>query len=380
MEHLDDLRLCSLRARSQERALLAAFISRHVLMSDSFSNAYTSSMIRAGEALGYEDLCEIVQDESAFTSTLMPFDILSDSTGAWEDPCRPANGFIPGFSGDELTRKAHARALIQKSLKKIQDRYKIDGGTSHAGPYTDPEKGSGGQLENTTLIGTALPPKSSQSLNRTLSGLKRKPSFSGISDPTGLVQGKPSSAVSALFNPNHYSSPFIWDNDQIDNMPYGRSEICADTKLQVSDVRLGSGSVKRQCRLSPSKTDDLLDKNSHKNKGIFRSTHEIEWAEIAGKFEIVSSTERSSQSRSSTSHTHSTPVPIGSKIFAPYCSLIDFSNLPSDSDISDNEEDISDNAILDRHQKVLDGMKEKLDALMEVRQHYQDRSRRSSVR
>ena len=61
-------------------------------MSEAFSNAYTSSMIRAGAALGYDDLGEIVQDDSTKCSSQMPFDILSDATGAWEDPCRSVGG------------------------------------------------------------------------------------------------------------------------------------------------------------------------------------------------------------------------------------------------------------------------------------------------
>mmetsp|Transcript_16411 Transcript_16411/g.15859 ORF Transcript_16411/g.15859 Transcript_16411/m.15859 type:complete len:522 (-) Transcript_16411:153-1718(-) len=375
--HLDDLRMCALRARSQERVLLAALISRHVRMSDSFANAYTSSMIRAGEALGYEDLCEIVQNEGAFASTLMPFDILSDSTGAWEDPCRPPSGFVPGLTGDELTEKAHARALIQKSLRKIQDRYRIEGGSSNAGPYTDLNNtSSSGDADTISSVLSTSSPKTIPSLNRSLSGLKRKPSFA---EAKGLILGTPSSAVSALFNPNHYSSPFIWDNEDVENMPYGRHDECSgDKPRKISiDVRLSlGGGGKRVCRSPTSKANDYAN---FSKSGNHRSTHEIEWANVAAMFQPVCSTERSSShTRSISAHGHSTPVPLGSNIIAPYCRLIDVSNLPeeSDSDESDLEENISDEKILERHQKVLDGMKEKLDALMEVRQQCQERSRR----
>ena len=156
LKHLKELRLCALRVRSQERSMVASLVSRRNRISESFSHAYTSAMVRAGEVFGYEDLCDIVQHEGTATSSCMPFDILNDSTGAWEDPCRPALGFIPGLNGDELNKRAHSRALLQKSLKKLQDRHGIKGGTPNGGCYST----SGSNNGNKSFIS---PSKSSPS-------------------------------------------------------------------------------------------------------------------------------------------------------------------------------------------------------------------------
>ena len=119
VKHLDHQRMEALKAKVHERTLLAALISRRTKMSEAFSHSYTSAVVRAGEALGHEDICDVAQDEAAKASTLMPYDFFDDELGAWEDPCRPSGGFIAGLTGDELVHRAHARAMLQKSMRRL---------------------------------------------------------------------------------------------------------------------------------------------------------------------------------------------------------------------------------------------------------------------
>jgi hypothetical protein len=144
ISYLDESRKCCLHSKSQERALLAALISRKATMSLPFSHAYASSMVRAGEAIGHGELFEVVQNEEVNASTMIPYDVFTDESGAWEDPYRPIEGYTQNLSGDDLMRRAHARAMIQKSLKKLQDRHNIRGGTPNPGPYTDPPSSASG--------------------------------------------------------------------------------------------------------------------------------------------------------------------------------------------------------------------------------------------
>ncbi len=378
VDHLDELRMCSLRIRSQERALLASLVSRRSRMSEAFSHAYTSSMVRAGEALGYDDLGEIVQDETTKTSSLLPFDILSDISRAWEDPCRPIGGFVPGLDSDELFKRAHARAIIQKSLKKLQDRHLIKGGTSNAGPYADIQPSDQGKLTIKAANGVSSisPPKSSP---RSSSATKRKASISNSTDIFG----------STLFHPNHYSIPFVWDPSQGENTPYGRTSQFGSSVLynQVSKrPRLGSSSGDMNID-----SDFLInDIDFSSNDDTNRSTREIEWSQVAKMFRPVLVQERTSSR--AVDHHHSVAVPAGATIIAPFCRKLSNSNKSGDDDasemlsiISDDdyesdsgpEEDLDDEKILESHQKVLDHIREKFDAMMQVRQEIQERQRRA---
>jgi len=420
VQHLNNLRICALHALSQERALLATLVSRRSRMSEAFSHAYTSSMVRAGEALGYDDLGEIVQDESTKTSTLLPFDILSDSSGAWEDPCRPNRGFIPGLDSDELFKRAHSRSIIQKSLKKLQDRHSIKGGVSNAGPYADVQPSDQGKLTIKAANGVTSisPPKSSP---RSSSGSKRKGSYSLSSGMGGGSSGDIFGS-SILFNPNHYSSPFVWDTDDIENTPYGRESRNSKMRLSSKRPRLGSSTGLSSLSISPSpmlvekeeilsqdpntdednqsNKDDIKDSNDvlHPSNQFHRSTHEIEWSSVARMFRPVLITEKSSSSSSHNNHHHSVAVPAGSTIIAPFCRKLtppDGSN-SSDEDpflskISDDEseigddgsatsceeEDLNDENILEAHQKVLNHIRGQFDAMMTVRQQVQERIRRA---
>ncbi len=381
VDYLDELRMSSLRIRSQERALLASLVSRRSRMSEAFSHTYTSSMVRAGEALGYDDLGEIVQDESTKSSSLLPFDILSDMSREWEDPCRPAGGFVPGLDSDELFKRAHARAMIQKSLKKLQDRHLIKGGTGNAGPYADIQPSDQGKLTIKAANGVSSfsPPKSSP--RATSSASKRKASISSLNEGSGL----------SLFHPNHYSTPFIWDTDKEENTPYGRTSQLSETSMiqhLLKRPRLGSSTgevnVDSVERVTTVDDDVTLETN--------RSTHEIEWSQVAKMFRPVLVQERSSSRVGD--HHHSVAVPAGSTIIAPFCRKLSNINdaidpesasgemlsSKSDGDKNDSEsedDDLDDEKILQSHQEVLDHIREKFDAMMAVRQQIQERQRRA---
>jgi hypothetical protein len=372
VNHLDNLRMCALRGRSQERALLAALVSRRSRMSEAFSHAYTSSMVRAGEALGYDDLGEIVQDETTKTSTLLLFDILSDASGAWEDPCRPEGGFIPGLDSDELFKRAHARAIIQKSLKKLQDRHLIKGGTRSAGPYADVQPSDQGKLTIKAANGVSSisPPKSSP---RSSSGSKRK---SSVSAPSDMF-------CSTLFSPQHYSSPFVWDSDEVENTPYGRaSQFDARSFSNFASKRPRLGSSSQQI---VEDVDDLDGgRKSDDSNPLLLSTREMEWSSVAQMFRPVLISEKSS---SRIVDHHSVAVPAGSTIIAPFCRKFTTDEGTTEEDIytisddddnsSDVEEELDDEQILEAHQKVLDHIREKFDVMMLVRQQVQERQRRA---
>jgi hypothetical protein len=344
--YLDDLRMTALRLRCQERGLLASLLAKRTRMSEAFSNAYTSSMVRAGAALGYDDLGEIVQDESTQTSSQLPFDILIDATGAWEDPCRSKRGYGTNLDSDALLKRAHARAMIQRSLKRLQDRYGIKGGTKSAGPYSE----SFDQASPKCLSSPRPSPRS---------GNKRKASFSSAD----FLKNMNAAATTALFNPNHFSAPFIWD-DTVENTPYGRHGA-------ILNGRLRSPSVMGDKLLPTSKRLKTTDDDAQN----LRSTCAIEWEEVARMFEDVKPIEKTSSSRA---NDHNVAVPLGSTIFAPFCRKIDPEELPSDSDSDAEEENLEDNYILSGHQKVLDSIKDKFDMMMKIRQEYQDRTRRLS--
>ncbi|GFH56273.1 hypothetical protein CTEN210_12749 [Chaetoceros tenuissimus] len=353
VDHLDSLRMEALRYRCQERVLVASLIAKRTRMSEAFSNAYTSSMVRAGAALGYDDLGEIVQDESTKSSSQMPFDILSDASGAWEDPCRPLGGYGTNLDSDLLLKKAHGLAMIQRSLKKMQDRNNIKGGTPTAGPYSD-------KYEQTLHPSAASPHKPSPK------GPGKRKSFSG-----DTLQSMGSAAATALFNPTHYSEPFLWNANNIDNMPYGRHDIFQSSRVRADSV-VG-------LHLTDDSTEPNAKRQKQEHQGLMRSTREIDWSEIAHQFEEVKAIEKPSNKPKDHDDHHNIAVPLGSTIYAPFCRKIQDDDLPSDheSDL-DEEENMNDEHILSEHQKVLDVIKEKFDTMMRIRQDYQDRSRRSS--
>jgi len=363
VDHLDQLRMKALRYRCQERVLVASLISKRTRMSEAFSNAYTSSMIRAGAALGYDDLGEIVQDESTKSSSQMPFDILSDATGAWEDPCRSVGGYGVKLDSDELLKRAHARAMIQRSLKRLQDRHGIKGGTASAGPYSNSYDPAG--HSNATPSAHRPSPRGA--------GSKRKAFFSGGENLKSLN----TAATTALFNPSHFSTPFIWDAYDIDNFPYGRYDTEPTERLRSPSgvsrhlLEEGNSNVKKQ---KLSKNGPALVKNI-----FIQSTRAIDWTEVAQQFENVKPIEKpSSCARANDHDDHNVAVPLGSTIYAPFCRQIDPDNLPSDDGSEAEEEIMDDEHILAQHQKVLNTIKDKFETMMKIRLEYQEKSRRTS--
>ena len=373
VQYLDGARLCALRSKCRERALVAALISRTSTMPESFSHAYVSAMVRAGEAIGHDELFEQVQDEETMTSTMLPYDIFTDETGAWEDPCRPTGEFTANLTGEDLMRRAHARAMIQKSLKKLQDRLNIMGGTLTAGPYADPVPDADGSV-SAPAAGNERP-----QIQRTLSGsLKRKASSFSLASESSFDLGTGTAVATSmrLFNPRHYSTPLFWDPDELENKPYGKhTRGIRQRSFSLGRLSFGGSTDESETKTSrsfsvggpsPPKADE--DKDSH-----IRSTQEIDWADVATIFKSVALPGQTTPTAK-----QEEPRPSDRTIIAPFCRKVE--SPPVMSDEGDYvEEDISDEAILARHKVVLDGMKQKIDKAMEARQQALQRARSRSV-
>ena len=351
---LDECRLVALHSRSQERVLLASLISLKSVMSESFAHAYVSSIVRAGDALGHEALAEIVADDDLKISSMMPYDILREDNGGggWEDPGRPIEGFSPNLTGDVLTKVAHARAIIQKSLRRLQDRHSIKGGTPTFGAYADLANGQSQTPDSSaskTFNGFGGTPKSWN---------KRRIS-SSAEGPVPHGTGSAPATSWALYDPKHFSAPMPWNLKATENTPYGRHK------------------AGKPCSLGPSLTSGAKKKKEPGPNGdrpadsLGRSTFEIEWSDVADSFHNVK------LPRVSGAHAPHAPVASSNKsIISPFCRTIDETPTPSEEE-SDTEEDLSDEAVLARHQIVLDGMKDKLTAFMEARKKMQERRKKS---
>jgi len=372
VRHLDDLRMFALQARCQEQSLLASLMARWTNMSEYFSHVYTSSMVRAGEALGFESLCDIVQDEITMTSTLLPFDILSDSSGSWEDPCRPQSGFIHGLTAGELKRKAHARALIKNSLQIMQQ---VKGKFCKASPLLSSQDESG--FPGASGGNGGEPRTKATPISRSLSGVKRKLSSSGsYFDISGVPHRVSSSGAMTLLNPSHFSSSLSWNNDLIENMPYGRHDQILRESFS-SDLNINL--LGMFSNIEKSKKNRINSKARKHNWQ--RSTKELEWTHVAtlfGSAQIGGAIEKNSL-KSKSKQINFEPAIMGSNIFAPFCRKMNDSFLLYDSDSdSTSDEDIEDEVRLKKHQVVLDGMKQKLDDIMILRQQTPGKSRNKS--
>eukprot|EP00429_Kryptoperidinium_foliaceum_P008926 CAMPEP_0176010860 /NCGR_PEP_ID=MMETSP0120_2-20121206/4989_1 /TAXON_ID=160619 /ORGANISM="Kryptoperidinium foliaceum, Strain CCMP 1326" /LENGTH=1711 /DNA_ID=CAMNT_0017343711 /DNA_START=100 /DNA_END=5235 /DNA_ORIENTATION=- len=368
LDYLDETRKCALHSKSQERALLAALISRKATMSLSFSHAYVSAMVRAGEALGHGELFEVVQNEEVNVSTMIPYDVFTDESGAWEDPCRPINGYNASHNGDDLMRQAHARAMIQKSLKKLQERHNIKGGTSIPGAYTDPPAAAAGSDARSTASNTYA--TSSKG-----AWLKRKPSFSV--PPVQRGTGSAAATSWSLYEPKHTSAPLSWSSDCVENTPYGKHNSASKPRsLSLSQFTLQfPGRRGRQARSVSVASAEAPNKPIESDGGgMKRSTLEIPWGDVAGIFQNVN--------LPGTPRQLDTPAtPRSRTIFAPSIRQVKFEDLGTNSDNdSDGEEDLSEEMVLTRHQVVLDKMKEHLSAFFDARKKSQQekRNRRSS--
>ena len=312
-------------------------------MSEQFAHSYVSAMVRCGEALGHEELCEIIQDNQTSSSSLLPYDILSDATGSWDDPCRPLSGFSIGLNADELTKRAHARAQIHKSLFKLQEKFDIKGGVSSVGPYDDSTSGDGcgkhGKANNSlTPIGR----------NGTSGILRRKSDLNRSNSNL--------SASMARYNPLHYSLPLIWDTVAMENMPYGRHSVGGKRGKRSQGGGVGDSSRMKKSRIS---TNHAKENTGSKSK--IKSTEAIKWEDVSRYFQPVSVgvnnaslTPKKKASLNSENCIH---------IFAPIVKELEIEAEQLGSGWSENDdsdiEDITEEAVLARHQSVLDSMKEK---------------------
>lgn len=369
LQYLDECRTCTLHSKAQERGLLAALISRKATMSLPFSHAYASSMVRAGEAVGHGELFEVVQNEDVKVSTMIPYDVFTDESGSWEDPCRPPGHFTAGLTGDDLMRRAHARAMIQKSLRKLQDRHNIKGGAPNPGPYTDPPTSG----SNTTSDGNRSQCVSIAS-STPRGWLKRRPSFSEpkIQPGTGSAQA---TSIS-LYEPKHRSSPLDWRSDDPENLPYGsfstrqnngNGRKRALSHGQASGGKSPGGSKKVIRSISVGSFDER--KKTVKDE-FSRSTHEIVWTEVANAFES-----QNVQLKTKKRKEMQPVAPRDKTIFAPFVRRTELTPIDSDSE-SDTEEDLSDKKVLMRHQEVLDDMKQKLSLFFEARKKTAERKKK----
>jgi hypothetical protein len=355
IDFLDEARLGSLRAKSQERVLLANLLSRTTLMSESFAHAYVSAMVRAGEALKHGRLFELVQDEEVTACTMMPYDIFTDDTGGWEDPCKPDDGFVEGLTGDELMHRAHARAMIQKSVRKLQDRHHVRGGTPTYGPFVD-------STSDSSRVNIVAGSKDRPSLVSQRSGIKRRGS-SLIENPVVPGTGSAAAKSWSVFHPRHFSSQLEWDPDEAENLPYG---------LHPRNVRVGFLSVSSTRHNDQHKDTNRVTSGqvtqSISNKGLCKSTYEIDWVDIAGTFQSVEVPRKTSRYKTVEPEA---PVAVDGTIFAPFFCEVG-GELSSDDAESDTEEDLSETTVLSRHQVVLDKMKAKLEAYLEARRKQQE--------
>lgn len=367
VEYLDEARLCALRAKSQERTMLANLLSRKTTVSESFSQAYTCSMVRAGEALGHDELFETVQDTEKHITSMIAFDTLEVDDETWEDPCKPEDGFTPGLNGEDLIRRAHGRAMFQKALRKIQERNSIiRGGTPISGPYVDP--------------GSAESPTAAATIEHSGPGRKRKASAE-IVVPAGT--GSARARNWNVYDPSHFSAPLAWDATLTQNKPYGLHRVGEKVRsLSLSlSARSGEPRAIKKAKRSMSLLSPPLPppETSDTNSNLPKSTREIEWVDVAGIFQSVELPKRSPTSRQQqkSDEEKEASAVVEKTIFAPYCRKIEDGAIFKE-DESDGEEDLSEEAVLARHQEVLDAMKAKLAAVMEARKRQQERRKSKS--
>ena len=352
VELLDEARLGALRAKSRERVLLANLLAQNTMVTDNFTNAYVSAVIRAGEALGHEKLFEIAHEDDQVFSTLTPQDIFADDHGVWEDSCRPDMGFTKSLTGDQLLRRAHARASIQKSMRKLQDRYQIRGGTPHFGPFME------SQLHPTDgPIGAVADDKNPASPR----GMKRR--ASSMTEQAFIVPGTGSCEARNLsdYEPKHTSFPLDWDTTSKSSSPYGIH--LQSAPVQIASLRPGLNA------LSPASISHApSDSNTP-------GTFEINWSQVATTFQSVELPRKAIRPRGSSDHGHEDArIPPNGAIVAPFCTQInDDQSLSEDDSDGGEDEDLTDETILAKHQKVLDEMKGKLEAYLEERKKFQDK-------
>jgi hypothetical protein len=353
-EYLDEVRKCALRAKAKERTLLASLMATKTAIGESFAMAYVSATVRAGEALGHGHVFATVQDESIGVSSMIPYDFFTIEGNLWEDAGRSEQGFNSKVTGDDLLRRAHARAIMQKCLRKIQDKHSIGGGVPDQGPYA--ETPSSGLLE--TSAEAAPPVKKQPLIVTTPKGIIRRRSSFGQEAPVPTGTGSAPATAASLYNPHHASAPLVWDTSDAKNLPYGRHVRGDDSRSSASR---GNSALNSKTTNSALKPPDPGSRNSFP-----ASTREIEWADVTGIFQSVELPKRAGGQRS-TNQQHQAN---GDAIVAPYCRKVSMEQIVDDaSDV----EDCTDEAVISRHQEVLDDMKTKMAAYLEAKKLQQER-------
>lgn len=333
-------------------------------------------MVRAGMAIGHFDLFESVQHETTMTHTMMPYDIIEDENGLWEDPCRPSGDVSQPLSGDDLMKRAHARAMIQKSLKKLQDRHHLKGGVPRPGPYADPVStdvptpqgggskwGSGGGQASQYQRGWYK---------------RRTSSFSEPPVPPGT--GSAEATSKSLYDPRHYSAPLLWLVDEIENTPYGRHNFGARS-LSIAPMQNFFRGVDAKRPPKEKSLPAALSAPIEGEPNPARSTCEIDWADVAGIFQQVT-LPGSSPGKREADEASKAPDRDPKSIIAPFCRKIKIDELPGpdEEEESSEDENLNDDEILSRHQVVLDRMKQRLNTFFETRKKAQQRRKTNKIR
>jgi hypothetical protein len=365
VDYLDELRACALLVKAQERVMLANLVARKTTMNESFACAYTSSMIRAGEVLGQDKLFEAVQDAKSSTCSMLPHDILTGEGNAWEDPCKPDEGFSIRLTGTDLMRRAHARATIHKSMKKLQDRNHVRGGVPDFGPYVDPSVAASVPTAQVKFEGNASPRFDSK---------KRRPSIGDLMMQPGT--GSAQARAWSLYEPRHTCDQVDWRPNLVENTPYGlhrRGEIVRSLSVSLSSRSGEPRSMKKSKRAlsaavsSPLVVSQAIAPSANGEDMLPRSTQEINWAEVAGIFQKVEVPKK----------VRDDPALPARAILAPCYRQVDLIELQDGE--SDTEEDLDDEIVLAKHEVVLERMKQKIDDyLSKQKEQQQDRRRKNA--
>jgi len=346
IQHLQSQCHTALTLQCRERVYLANYVARYGHMSEHFSNAYVAFMVQSGEGLGHEDLAELVQDEELFVSSMLAYDvILSGVGGAWEDPGRPPFGFWNRYLGN----RAHARAQLQRSLFKFQERHGMKGGTPSAGIYGDAPSAATAMLSpvlrgvkrynsgsSSSSVHVSKDPASSSSNVKmdSAAAASSSSSFPPLSS-SGVSSGS-MSCVGMYFHPAHNCAPLEMDNPMVSmgDTPYGnhntnvyvdaynggggggnkraRYDMDVDVHSQKAAAAGGGGNVDKAKvgdHAKKNKNDDNGDATNKNNVRLFRSTKPIDWARgVASQFQPVTAPAGSNQHHVTPTHGHGSSV------------------------------------------------------------------------
>jgi hypothetical protein len=191
----------------------------------------------------------------------------------------------------------------------------------------------------------------------------------------------------ALYNPRHYSTPLLWDADNVENTPYGKHmkgfrqrsfSLGRQSFSESADDNESTGRSKKRLRISRADSVSIsCPPTDEDSLSLPRSTQEIAWVDVAQIFKPVALAGPTTPTARSGDDEE--PETSARTIIAPFCRKVERPPAMSDDEGLEEEEDISDEAVLARHRVVLDRMKQKLDKVMEARQQGQQRDRNRST-